>query len=392
VVGEFALAMVLLVGAALLLRSFWRVQHVDTGIDAPDVLTARLWLPQPNNPLAGRYYEHLPRLALFTDVLRRVRALPGVESAAMVQSLPLDPQRGGATITVDGRLADPAEQMPTVQVNLASADYFGLMGIRLLRGRTFVENDDPKGEPILIVNQELARQYFGSADPIGRHVRFGGAASANPWMRIVGVVGNVLSDRVEQAPRPMLYRPLTQASSLSMAIVVRTSGDPARLAEPLTRAVRDADPDQPTHSVRSMADVQAAATASRRFAMQLVGGFALLALVLAAIGIYGVMAYLVSQRTREIGIRMALGARPASVVGLVVSYALALAVGGVLVGIVGAAVLTRLIAGMLFGVSPSDPLTFATIALTLIATALAATLTPARRAARVDPMVALRAE
>jgi putative ABC transport system permease protein len=177
-----------------------------------------------------------------------------------------------------------------------------------------------------------------------------------------------------------------------MAIVVRTSGDPVRLAEPLTRAVRDADPDQPTHSVRSMADVQAAATASRRFAMQLVGGFALLALVLAAIGIYGVMAYLVSQRTREIGIRMALGARPASVVGLVVSYALALAVGGVLVGIVGAAVLTRLIAGMLFGVSPSDPLTFATIALALIATALAATLTPARRAARVDPMVALRAE
>jgi predicted permease len=392
VVGEFALAMVLLVGAALLLRSFWRVQHIDTGIDAHNVLTARLWLPQPNNPLAGKYYEHRPRLALFTDVLRRVRALPGVESAAMVQSLPLDSQRGGATITVDGRLADPAEQMPTVQVNLASADYFGLMGIRLLRGRTFVENDDPKGEPILIVNQELARQYFGSADPIGRHVRFGGAASANPWMRIVGVVGNVLSDRVEQAPRPMLYRPLTQASSLSMAIVVRTSGDPARLAEPLTRAVRDADPDQPTHSVRSMADVQAAATASRRFAMQLVGGFALLALVLAAIGIYGVMAYLVSQRTREIGIRMALGARPASVVGLVMSYALALAVGGVLVGIVGAAVLTRLIAGMLFGVSPSDPLTFATIALTLIATALAATLTPARRAARVDPMVALRAE
>jgi putative ABC transport system permease protein len=372
-------------------RSFWRVQHVETGFEGHHVLTARLWLPQPNNPSAGKYFDHAPRLALFTEVMRRVRALPGVESVGMVQSLPLDGLRGGTTITVDGRDLDPTA-IPTVQVNLASADYFQVMGIRLLRGRAFSEADDRKGAPALIVNQELARQYFASVDPIGQRVHFGGPANTSPWMTVVGVVGNVLSDRLEQAPRPMLYRPLTQASSLSMAIAVRTTGDPGRLAEPLARAVREADPDQPTHSVRSMEEVLAAATASRRFSMQLLGGFAFLALVLAAIGIYGVMAYLVSQRTREIGIRVALGARPASVVRLVVSYALGLAAGGVLVGIVGAAFLTRLMTGMLFGVSASDPWTFAVIAIALLATALVATLTPARRAARVDPMIALRAE
>ena len=177
-----------------------------------------------------------------------------------------------------------------------------------------------------------------------------------------------------------------------MAIAVRTSGNPTRLTEALARAVREADPDQPTHSVRTMDEVQAAATASRRFSMQLLGGFAFLALLLAAIGIYGVMAYLVNQRTREIGIRMALGARPASVVRLVVSYALGLATGGVVLGVAAAALLTRLIAGMLFNISPTDPWTFAAITVMLIATALMATLTPARRAARVDPMVALRTE
>lgn len=392
VVAEFALAMVLLVGAMLLLRSFWRVQQVETGFDGRNVLTARLWLPQPNDPKSGKYYEHPARLAFFNEVLRRIRILPGVESAAAAQSLPLDGLRGGTTITVDGRDSEVTVELPAVQVNLASADYFQLMGIRLLRGRTFSEADEPKGAPVLIVNEQLARHYFGSADPLGKRVHFGGPRSPNPWMTVVGVVADVLTDQLEQAPRPMLYRPLTQASSLSMAIAVQTTGDPRRLTSALARAVREADPDQPTHSVRTMEEVQAAATASRRFSMQLLGGFACLALLLAAIGIYGVMAYLVNQRTREIGIRMALGARPGSVVRLVVSYALRLAAAGVVLGIVGAGLLTRLISGMLFDVSPTDPWTFAIITMMLLATALVATFTPARRAARVDPMVALRAD
>jgi ABC-type antimicrobial peptide transport system permease subunit len=206
------------------------------------------------------------------------------------------------------------------------------------------------------------------------------------------VVGDVLNDRLEQAPRPMLYMPLTQVSNLSMAIALRTTGDPRRLSEAIVRAVRAADPDQPTHSVRTMEEVQAAVTASRRFSIQLLGGFAFLALLLAAIGIYGVMSYLVSQRTREIGIRMALGARPASVVRLVVLYALQLAAGGVALGLLGAGLMTQLISDMLFKISPTDPWTFAVIIVTLLVTAIVATATPARRAARVDPMVALRAD
>ena len=242
VVAEFALAMVLLVGAALLLRSFWRVQHVETGFDGRNVLTARLWLPQPNDPKSGKYFEHPARLALFNDVLRRVRLLPGVESAAAAQSLPLDGLRGGTTISVDGRDTEVAGQIPTVQVNLASADYFQLMGIRLLRGRTFSDVDAPNGAPVLIVNEQLAHHYFANTDPVGKRVHFGGARSTNPWMTVVGVVADVLTDRLEQAPRPMLYLPLTQTSSLSMAIAVRTTGDPKRLTEALARAVREADP------------------------------------------------------------------------------------------------------------------------------------------------------
>jgi putative ABC transport system permease protein len=293
---------------------------------------------------------------------------------------------------VEARDAEASGQIPTVLINLASGNYFNVMGIRLLRGRTFGPEDDARAAPVVIVNQELAQQYFGGEDPVGRRLHFGGVQSRNPWMTIVGVAGNTLADRLEQAPRPMLYRPLTQASSLSMALAVRTTGDPKRVADPIARAVREVDADQPTHSVRTMSEVQAAATASRRFSMQLVGGFACLALLLAAIGIYGVMSYLVSQRTREIGIRMALGARPASVVALVVSYALWLAAAGVALGIAAAASLTKLISGMLFQVSPTDPWTFVAITLTLFATALLATLTPARRAAHVDPMIALRAD
>jgi putative ABC transport system permease protein len=248
------------------------------------------------------------------------------------------------------------------------------------------------GAPVILINQALAERYFGGSDPVGQRIHFGGVRSKSPWITVVGVIGNVLSDRLEQEPRPMLFRPLAQATSLSMAIVVRTSNDPKRLGEALSRAVRDADPDQPTYAVRTMEEVQAQATATRRFSMQLLGGFASIALLLAAIGIYGVMAYLVSQRTREIGIRVALGARPSSVVRLVVSYALALAAIGVALGVGAAVLLTRLITGMLFQVSPTDPWTFAAITIILIATAMLAAATPARRAARVDPMVALRAD
>jgi putative ABC transport system permease protein len=390
VAAEFALAMVLLVGATLLVRSFWRLQHVDTGFDGRNVLTARLWLPRPNDPARGKYLSHPPRLALFEDVLRRARELPGVESAAIVQNLPLDGQRGASTITIEGRDPFEAGQIPTVHFNFASHEYFRVMNIPVVAGRTFNAEDGSGGAPVAVISEEMARRYFPDGGALGHRVRFGGRGSTAPWMTIVGVVGDVPNEQLELRPRPMLYRPMTQATNLSLALVVRSGAEPARLAGELSQVVRAADPDLPTFAVRTMEEVEAAATAPRRFSMQLLGGFALLALLLAAIGIYGMTAYLVSQRTREIGIRVALGASPVSVMRLIMGYALGLAGVGVLVGIVAAGAVTPLMKGMLFEVSPIDPATYGTITASLVATALVAALMPARRAARVDPMIALR--
>ena len=377
----------------LLVRSFWRLLEVNPGVDGDGVLTARLWLPQPNDPASGRYFTHQARLPFFEEVIRRARELPGAESAAIVQSIPLDGQRNFSTITIDGARQDQSGDIPAVQGNIVSSDYFSLMRIPIRRGRGF-EMSDTAGL-VAVINEEAARKYFPGQDPIGRRIHFGPPRNEPPWMTIVGVVGNVLSENLEIGPRPMVYRPLTQASSLSMGLVVRASGDPLLLSVPLSRAVRAVDPDQPTFAIRSMREVQAAGTQSRQFAIRLLGGFAMLALILAAVGIYGVLAYLVGQRTREIGIRIALGARRREVVGMVVGRALVLAAKGVALGAVASFVIGQIVfsmADMLFQVRPYDPWTFATVAVVLTLTAVAAAATPAARAAHVDPMVALRAD
>jgi len=391
VVAEFALAMVLLVGAALLVRSFWRLLEVDPGIDARGVLTARLWLPQPNDPPKGRYFSHPARVAFYDEVLRHARELPGVESAAIVQGLPLDGERRVSTITVDGAMSETSTDMPMVQANIVSTEYFSLMRIPVRNGRVF-DATDGGGHQVAVISDEAARRFFPGQDPIGRRFHFGRPRPDPRWMTIVGIVGDVLSDGLEVGARPTVYQPLAQQSSLSMAVAVRTSGDPKLLAVPLSRGVRAVDPDQPTFAIRSMEALQTAGTTARRFAIQLIGGFAVLALFLAAIGIYGVMAYLVGQRTREIGIRMALGASHGEVVRMVVGRALALAAGGMVVGGVASLVAGQLMAGMLFQMRPTDPWTFAAVAVLLTLTAVAAAAAPAVRAAHVDPMVALRAE
>jgi predicted permease len=283
--------------------------------------------------------------------------------------------------------------VPAVQPNIVSEDFFRILGVPIVSGRAFSAADSADAGRAVIINQELARRYFGDENPVGRRMRFGAGPTTNPqWMTIVGVSGNMRSERLDLEVQPTVMMPLRQASRLSMAIVIRTSGDPKRLSTAIARSVRAADPDQPTFAVRTMDEVQSAAVAPRRFSMQLLGGFAMLALLLAAIGIYGVMAYLVSQRTREIGIRVALGARPSSVVRLIVMYALGLAAAGVAIGLVAAVLLSRVMAGLLYQISPTDPWTFGGITLVLFATALVAAMTPARRAARVDPMIALRAD
>jgi putative ABC transport system permease protein len=392
VVTEFSLALVLLVGAALLMRSLWRLQHVDLGFNPRGVVTARLWLPQPNDPKQGKYFTHPARLALYDEVLRRARALPGVSAAAAATTLPFDGSRSAATVTIEGQENDAPSRVPVIQSNVASAGYFEVLGIQLLRGRTFSDRDDQRAAPVAVITDSMARRYWPGMDPVGRRLHFGGAQSNAPWITVIGVVNDVRTERMEDQPRPTMFRPLTQASGLSMSIVLKAAGDPKTLGLALAREVREADRDQPTYGVRPLDYLVSTALASRRFTTQLLGGFAALALVLAAVGIYGLMAFIVGQRTREIGIRMALGARPQSVVQLVLRQALVLAAFGVVFGGAAAVLVSRVISKMLYEVRPTDPLTYVAIALLLALTAAVAAWRPAYKASAVDPIVALRAE
>jgi predicted permease len=266
------------------------------------------------------------------------------------------------------------------------------MGIRLLRGRSFGDQDDGKAAAVVVVTDSIARRSWPGQDPIGKRLHLGGPQAKNPWLIVVGVVDEMRTRRIEEEPRPTIYRPLSQRSGLALSLALKTQSDPARLRRPLAAAVRAVDPDLPTFGIRPLDDLVAAATASRRFSTQLLTSFAGLALVLAAIGIYGVLAYVVGQRTREIGIRIALGARSGEVVRMVLGQALTLAAVGLGAGLAAAALVTRLLAGLLFEVRPTDPITYTLIAGLLSATVAFAAWRPARRAAMVDPTTALRGD
>jgi predicted permease len=266
------------------------------------------------------------------------------------------------------------------------------MGIRLLRGRTFADQDDGKAAPVVVVTDAIARRSWPGQDPIGKRLHLGGPQAKNPWLTVVGVVDDVRTLRIEEEPRPTIYRPLMQRSGLALSLALKTRTDPAQLRQPLAAMVRAVDRELPTFGVRALDELVAAATASRRFSTQLLTAFAGLALALAAIGIYGVMAFVVGQRTREIGIRIALGARSGEVVRMVLGEALTLAAVGLAAGLAAAAVLSRLVAAQLFEVRPTDPMTYTMIPVLLAATAALAVWRPARRAASVDPITALRAD
>lgn len=389
IVGELAVALVLLVGGALLVRSFWRLQQVDAGFEPGGVTMARVWLPQPNDPSQGRYFTQAARGRFFRELLHRVE--PQVERVGLTTSLPLTGE-GLATFALEG-WTDDTKEVATARNSFVAGDYFRTLGIPLVRGRLLNERDDEQHPRAIVINETMARTYWPDQEAIGKRIRIvTRVPSSTPtWSTVVGLVGDVHSQGLDRPVPPEMYGSMWQISSLSLAAVVRPRGV-TNVEDLLRREVRSIDAELPVYAIRPIENLLAAKTAGRVFAMQLVGLFGLAALLLASLGIYGVIAYAVSQQRRELGIRLALGAAPGTVVRMVLADGLRLAAIGIAIGTAGALATTRLLAGLLFGVGASDPSTFAAIALVLVLVALAACWLPARRAAAVDPIEALRAE
>ena len=390
VVAEVAVALMLLAGAGLMLRSFQRLMAVEHGFDPDRLLTLQVWLPVPNDRSKGRYLTHVQRRSFYERALSAVEAVPGVRSAALISQLPLR-GRYDARLMIEGRPAGPDDPPVVAEVRLVSPNYFETMGIPLLSGEALPEPLDSVSNRAVLVNRTMAEKYWPGADPIGRRVRwFGGEG---PWLTVVGIVGDVRQIGLADPPREELYSSYRAVSSNEMSMVVRTGDDdPERLGAAITAAIRSVDPEQPVFSVMSMERLIENASAERRISMLLLLLFAAMALLLSAIGIYGVMAYTTTQRRHEIGIRLALGAGAPDVLRLVVGQGMRLVLVGVAAGLLGAWLLSRALASQLYGITAQDPLTYASVALLLGTVALLATWVPARRATRVDPMISLRVE
>jgi putative ABC transport system permease protein len=383
VVIEVALALVLLVGAGLLARSFWALMRVDAGFDASRTVTMKVTLPSANYP------DRPQMIAFFDRLFERIDAVPGVRSSGGVSFLPLNGLGAATAFTIEGRPAPPAGDEPVSEVKVVTHDYFTAMGIPLLRGRLFDGRDTAPNTRRIVVSASLVKKYFGDADPIGQRIVLSWNDQGPD--EIVGVVGDVRSTSLEDEPRPASYLPPARFAYPFMTVTVKAAADGTALVPSLVRAVHDLDPDVPVADIRTMNEVLSESTAQRRVTMLLIVTFATLAMLLAAVGIYGVISYSVTQRTQEIGIRMALGAERAAVVRMVLGQAMALAVLGIAAGGAGAWILTRLMQKLLFGVDASDRLTFATVAALLASVAVCAAAVPALKATRVDPAAALRA-
>ena len=385
VVSEVALSLVLLVGAGLLVRSFLELRNVRPGFEPQNLLTAGIGLPQ------NKYPSEASQAAFYKQVLERVSALPGVKAVGGVEPLPMSGNNWSTTVTVEGRPAPPPGQRQRTQTRVVSPGYHRAMGIPLLRGRLFTEQDTAASPKVVVVSESFARQIFPGEEAVGKRVK--PTLAPNFTAEIVGVVGDVKHRALDETPSPELYASYQQAPQPFLALVVRA--EPAVTAG-LTNSIREAvlqiDADQPLYNVKTMDELLSDTVAGRRFQMTLLGLFAAVALALASVGVFGVMSYSVTRRTHEIGVRVALGAQRRDVLRLVVGQGMALVGAGIALGLAASLALTRLIAALLYGVSASDPLIYSAVALLLATVALLACYLPARRAAKVDPMVALRYE
>jgi putative ABC transport system permease protein len=383
VVAETALALMLLVGAGLLIRSFIRLQRVDPGFDPRNVLTAVVALPQ------AVYPDRNQIAPFYSQLLERVGTLPGVQSAAAVSSLPLAGFDSDAGFVIEGRPAPQPDQRPVAWISSVSPGYFHTMGMRLIAGREFADRDRENAPKVVIISESAARRHFPNEDPIGMRI---GNGRPDGWREIVGVTADVKHFGLNQDARVSIFFPDRQQPARRMYIVARTATDPSSLSSALKGAVAAMDKDLAVSNIIPMEEITAQSIGQERFTLLLLGLFSALALLLAVAGIYGVMSYAVAQRTQEIGIRVALGAQTRNVLKLVITQGMVLVLAGVGIGLASALALTRFIRGLLFGVSATDPMTFVGVAALLALVALVACYVPARRASKVDPMVALRCE
>ncbi|HZM69837.1 MAG TPA: FtsX-like permease family protein, partial [Candidatus Cryosericum sp.] len=385
--AEIALTLVLLVGASLLMRSFLTLRALDPGFSSEGRLVAGLFLPEGKYPDAQRivpFYEALEE---------RLQAMPGVESAGLVNVLPLSGSNASSNYSIDGEDTSTSDERPNANRRSVSPGYFRALGMHLVKGRAFTDRDNAIAPPVAIINEAMAGRRFPAGDALGRRMRIGsGTTNTNPWMEIVGIVGDVRHQALDQAPREEFYVPCSQRPVREMNVVVSARGDAAGLAGALRAQVRAVDPDQALADVQPMETLVGQSLAPRRAALLLLGVFAAVAVLLAAVGLYGLVAYSVAQRTHEIGVRMAIGARANDVLVMVLRQGLSLTAVGVAAGLAAALVLARLMAGLLYGVGAADPWTFVAVPLVLTLVSALASVLPARRAARVDPMAALRSE
>ncbi len=393
-VSEIALSIVLLIGAALLLKSFWHLQKIDPGFRPDHLLTMQVWLPKTKYPEASKV------AGFYRQVVQRIEALPGVRAASAVNFRPFLGWGDGTLLDIEGHVPQSPSEALQAQYRVVTPGYFRTLGVPLLQGRDLTESDGPTSAGVAVINETMARRFWPNENPIGKHIRPAFRKTQVPWrpdatarwLTIIGVVGDVKEFRLNDPSPPEMYLSYLQSPSSLMFLVVRTASFPATLAATVQSEIRQVDRDQPVSDIRTMDAALSDAVAQPRFNLQLLGVFAALAVILSAVGVYGVTSYAVTQRTREIGIRMALGAEPSDVLGMMARQGLRLILIGVLIGLAAAAGLTRVLSSLLFGVSPTDPAIFAGVTLLLVAIAMLAGYLPARRAARVDPMTALRQE